>query len=167
MPNAWELGPSNYTVDDVEVQFRIREVLVLPEYKGKTNVIQKVRFSIYSKLEDFQWEQHNYVWLDIHDVDQADNFISVDEVTEQQVKDWVIAKHLGTDGLLNVRRSHLQVFNENYKDKISQKLSADFINDSDIIEPDVFHDHRLPPPVVIPPVIEDQNTVNSSDQPNQ
>jgi len=134
MPNAWELGPSNYTVDDVQVSMRIREVLVLPEYKGKTNVIQKVRFSILSQLEDFKWEQHNYVWLDIHDIDQADNFISVDEVTEQQVKDWVIAKHLGTDGLLNVKRGHLQIFNEDYKDKISQKINADWIIDADIRE---------------------------------
>jgi hypothetical protein len=133
MPNAWELGPSNYTVDDVQVSMRIREVLVLPEYKGKTNVIQKVRFSIYSKLEDFEWEQHNYVWLDIHDVDQADNFISVDEVTEEQIKDWVIAKHLGPDGFLNVRRGHLQVFNEDLKDKISQRMTASFIVDQSLI----------------------------------
>jgi len=144
MPEAWELGPSNYTPEDVQIQFRIREVLVLPEYRGKQNVIQKVRFSILSTLEDLNWEQHNSIWLDIHNVENADNFISIDEITEEQLTQWIIDKHLGSQGFLNVQRSHLQIFNENLRDKISQKQEFSFVVDQPLYVP--------PPPPPPPPI---------------
>lgn len=138
MPNAWEIGPSSYTLDDVQIQFRIRQVLVLPEYMGYQNVISKVKFSILSTLEDLNWEQVNEVWLDIYDIQE---FKAIDNITEEDIKNWVINKHLGPDGFLNVRRGHLQIFNEQYRDKTSIVQPFDFAVDQPLYQP--------PPPTPI------------------
>lgn len=132
MPEAWELGPSNYTVDDVTIQFRIRQVLVLPEYRGFQNVVHKVNFSMLSSVADFNWEVHHFIDLDINNIE---NFVSIDSITEQQMIDWLIDRFLGVNGILHAKQSCLQIYNEKLRDESAVFHNFSFLNIEPFIPP--------------------------------
>lgn len=125
MPEAWELGPSSYTVDDVTIQFKINQVLVLPEYRGFQNVVHKVNFTMTSTVADFIWNVGHFIDLDINNIE---TFVSIDTISEQQIIDWLIDRFLGPNGLLHAKQSCLQVYNEQLRDRTAYYYPFPFLN---------------------------------------
>lgn len=148
MPEAWELGPSSYTPDDVTVQFRIRNVLILPEYRGHNNVVHRVNFAMLASLADYNQETTHIIDLDINNIE---DFVVVENITEQQLTDWVIDRFLGPNGLLHAKQSCLQLYNESLRDQSAQFYPFSFLNSEPFIPP---RGPVIPPP----PNVEDNGS---------